>query len=89
VKVQALCPGFTRTEFQEVAGANTELLPGFAWQEADEVVSASLAGLERGDVVVVPGRANQAVAALSSALPRSWTRRILGAAMKRSLPEDA
>jgi short-subunit dehydrogenase len=87
VKVQALCPGFTRTEFQQVAGANTEMLPSFAWQEPDEVVEASLAGLARGDLVVVPGRANQAVAALSSALPRSWTRRLLGAAMKRSLPE--
>jgi len=87
VKVQALCPGFTRTEFQEVAGANTEMLPSFAWQEADDVVEASLSGLARGDVVVVPGRANQAVAAMTSALPRSWTRRVLGAAMKRSLPE--
>lgn len=87
VKVQALCPGFTRTEFQQVAGANTEMLPSFAWQEADEVVKASLAGLARGDVVVVPGRANQALAAMTSALPRSWTSRILGAAMKRSLPE--
>jgi len=85
VRVQALCPGFTRTEFQDVAGANTDDLPGFAWQEADDVVTASLAGLEKGTLLVVPGRANQAVAAVQSALPRGWTRRVVGAAMKRSL----
>jgi short-subunit dehydrogenase len=87
VKVQALCPGFTRTEFQDVAGANTDDLPGFAWQEPDDVVDASLAGLESGTLVVVPGRANQALTAVTSALPRSWTRRVLGMAMKRTLSD--
>ena len=48
VRVQALCPGFTRTEFQDVAGAGTDEIPNFAWQEAEEVVDASLAGLEKG-----------------------------------------
>jgi len=88
VTVQALCPGFTRTEFQEVAGAGTDDIPSFAWQEAEEVVDASLAGLERGDLVVVPGRANQAVAAVTAAMPRSLTRRVVGAAMKRTLARE-
>ena len=85
VTVQALCPGFTRTEFQDVAGARTDDIPSFAWQEADEVVAASLAGLEKGTLVLVPGFANQAVSTLTTAMPRSWARRVLGAAMKRSL----
>jgi short-subunit dehydrogenase len=85
VKVQALCPGFTRTEFQEVAHANTEDLPSFAWQEPEAVVEASLAGLERGTLVVVPGVGNQALATVTSLLPRSWTRRVVGASMKRTL----
>jgi len=87
VKVQALCPGFTRTEFQDVAGVDTQRLPSFAWQEADDVVAASLAGLARGEVVVVPGLANQALAAVTTALPRSWVRRVVGATMKRTLPD--
>lgn len=87
VKVQALCPGFTRTEFQAVAGANTDDIPGFAWQEPDDVVAASLDGLEKGTLVVVPGLANQALSTVTSALPRSLTRRVLGFAMKRSLAE--
>ena len=31
VHVQALCPGFTRTEFQERAGIDTSPLPAAAW----------------------------------------------------------
>jgi len=84
VKVQALCPGFTRTEFQDVARVEPDL-PGFAWQEPDAVVDASLAALERGTLVVVPGLGNQAMAAVSGALPRSWVRRVVGASMRRTL----
>ena len=85
VTVQALCPGFTRTEFQDVANANTDDIPSFAWQEPEAVVDASLDGLERGTLVVVPGVGNQAMAAVTSVLPRSWTRRVIGASMKRTL----
>jgi short-subunit dehydrogenase len=85
VKVQALCPGFTRTEFQEVAGVDETSIPDFAWQEPDEVVKASLAGLARGSVVLVPGAANQATAALASTLPRGLTRRVLGLLMERRI----
>jgi len=85
VKVQALCPGFTRTEFQDVAGVDVDDLPGFVWQEPEAVVEASLDGLERGTLVLVPGLANQALATLTSALPRSWMRRVTAAAMRRSI----
>jgi short-subunit dehydrogenase len=84
VKVQALCPGFTRTEFQDVARVEPDL-PSFAWQEPDAVVDASLAALERGTLVVVPGLGNQALATVSAALPRSLVRRVLAAAMRRNL----
>ena len=55
VRVQVLLPGFTRTEFQERAGIDTQAIPGFAWMEPEAVVEASLAGLERGQVVCIPG----------------------------------
>lgn len=83
VKIQALCPGFTRTEFQDVAGVPEDSLPGFVWQEADTVVAASLKGLADGTLVLVPGLANQATAALASTVPRSLSRRVLGAVMAR------
>jgi len=55
VTVQALCPGFTVTEFHETLGVDRDLIPGWMWMTADSVVEASLRGLERRKVIVVPG----------------------------------
>ncbi len=78
VKVQALCPGFTRTEFQQRAGLRISNLPAFLWMTADEVVDASLAALRRGQVVVVPGAPYKALAFLSGLTPRGPLRRLAG-----------
>jgi hypothetical protein len=83
VRVQALCPGFTRTEFQERASIDTSQIPGFAWMSAEAVVEASLAGLARGDVIVIPGGLNKAVHAGTSLVPRGIVRRVMAAAGKR------
>jgi short-subunit dehydrogenase len=60
LRIQVLCPGLTATEFHLTAGQ--EPVPGREQQvhadggmPVDEVVSASLAALESGAVVCVPG----------------------------------
>jgi len=83
VRVMALCPGFTRTEFQARAGIDVSGVPGFAWMTAEAVVEAALAGLRRGDVVCVPGTTNWLLSNAVSALPRAVVRRVMGAAGKR------
>ena len=56
VRVQALCPGFTRSEFHQRMQADTGNIPSWMWMSADKVVDASLNALERGwPVVCVPG----------------------------------
>jgi hypothetical protein len=55
VKVQALCPGFTVTEFHDTLGVDRGAIPAWLWMTADQIVEASLRGLERGKIVVVPG----------------------------------
>jgi short-subunit dehydrogenase len=83
VRVQALCPGLTRTGFQAVAGeTGTDGLPDLMWQEPDEVVRASLAGLRRNRVIVVPGAHNKVLVAGSSILPNGIKRRVAGAVMR-------
>jgi hypothetical protein len=54
VQVQALCPGVVRTEFYARMGVDVDRLP-IAPMAPSEVVSASLAGLQRGEVTCVPG----------------------------------
>jgi uncharacterized protein len=54
VQLQALCPGVMRTEFYARMGTDVNRLP-MRPLEPSEVVSASLAGLQRGEVLCVPG----------------------------------
>lgn len=56
VRVQALCPGFTRSEFHQRMELDVGDIPSWMWMSADHVVNASLANLHRGwPVVCVPG----------------------------------
>jgi short-subunit dehydrogenase len=85
VRVQALCPGFTRTEFQETAGLERSAVPAFAWMEAEQVVEASLRALERGDLVCVPGATNRVLATVQRTSPHLLTRRLMARLGNRAL----
>jgi len=67
IEVQALCPGYIRTEFHDAmseGGFDKTRIPGEMWMNADEVVSASLAALGSSQVIVVPGDSNRDLAVL-------------------------
>lgn len=81
VRVQALCPGFTRTEFQDRAGIDVSGLPSLAWMSAEAVVDSSLTGLDSGDVVHVPGFTNRLVSGAAGLIPRSLLRWVGGKAL--------
>ena len=80
VTVTALCPGLTDTEFQERAGVADLTAPRIAWQSADEVAAAGLAGAAKGKAVVVSGGVNQVTSRLLRTLPRGVTRGIVARA---------
>lgn len=73
VSVQALCPGFTYSEFHDVVGTRdiVSKMPNYMWMNADEVVRISLAnfGKPGAPVRLVPGRWNRFLAALARKLP--------------------
>jgi hypothetical protein len=54
VRVMALCPGFTRTEFHERAGIDVGGSPEWLWLDADDVVNAAVRDLARGRSVSIP-----------------------------------
>jgi len=73
VTVQALCPGFTYSEFQQVMGVEREIIPKWLWMSAEDVVEESLAGVDRGKLFVVPARKYKAMVAVATKLP-AWLR---------------
>jgi short-subunit dehydrogenase len=79
IRVSALCPGPTATEFGEVAGAAPSSSLRLITAEATGVVRAGLKGLDRNNAVVIPGWTNKATANLSRFLPRAAMRGIVGA----------
>jgi len=85
VRMQLLCPGFTRTEFQDVAGVSTDEIPGFAWMEPETVVAASLDSLKRGELLCIPGTGNRVLGAVFRALPAAVARRVGGSVLQRGL----
>ena len=71
VRVQALCPGFTTTEFQDVIGMDRGRIPGALWMRAEDVVEESLEGLDSGTLFVIPGLFYKVIRRLISWTPRS------------------
>ncbi|HEV2080140.1 MAG TPA: SDR family oxidoreductase [Allosphingosinicella sp.] len=76
VKVSALCPGPTRTEFGAVAGMTVRRFDRIS-ADAAGVVAAGLHGLDRNKAVVIPGLTNKISAQSSRLIPRSAMRRIV------------
>lgn len=67
VKVMALCPGFTKTEFHE--RMQVKRGDGFMWLDADFLVRKSLEDFEKGRAFSVPGAQYKTIIALSKAIP--------------------
>lgn len=76
VRALALCPGSTRTEFEDVAGVSdyfSKSLP----MSAAAVVRSALRALDRGHAISVPGAHNQVLALSSRLVPRSALRPVV------------
>ncbi|MEV0945400.1 SDR family oxidoreductase [Rhodococcus sp. NPDC049939] len=76
VRIQALCPGFIRTELHQRAGIDMSSIPKPMWLSVDEVVAASLADLETGKVISVPGIQYKVLTTLGRLVPKSLVRRV-------------
>lgn len=59
IRIQALCPGYILTEFhatRDVSKKRRSQIPKFLWLSPEKVVSESLASIDHGKVVYIPGR---------------------------------
>lgn len=76
VRTMLLAPGFTETEFQQVAGVADGALPRAARMQAGPVVSRALADFAAGKASSVPGAANRLTALGADLTPSAVSRRL-------------
>jgi short-subunit dehydrogenase len=76
VKVSALCPGFTRTEFHERGRMRMNGLPKFMWLSADRVVMQAWKENQNGKVLSVPGWQYLLLSSVSRFGPRPLVRKL-------------
>lgn len=69
IKVTAVCPGFTHTEFHDRMGMDKSVAPSWTWLRADRVVREGLADNERGKAVSIPSKRYKVVAAVAKVAP--------------------
>jgi short-subunit dehydrogenase len=75
-KVQALCPGFTYSEFHDRVGMDRSAIPKQLWMTTKFVVAESLRAFGPGQVIVVPGWRYKIIAGFMRAMPGAVMRRV-------------
>ncbi|MFJ3856076.1 SDR family NAD(P)-dependent oxidoreductase [Streptomyces sp. NPDC090085] len=89
VRVLAVVPGFTRTEFQERAGMDISALRDAVWLEPEAVVARALKDLALRRPVSITGRRYRAYALAARHLPRSFVARRMARTRRPPAGSDA
>ena len=76
VKVSALCPGFTRTEFHQRGKMSMKGLPNFMWLNSDRLVEQSWRDALKGKPVSIPGWQYKFLVFAVQSVPRSIVRKV-------------
>ena len=76
IKVCALCPGFTRTEFHQRGRMKMAGLPNFMWLNSDVLVAKAWKDAISDKPVSVPGWQYKTLVGIISLAPRSIVRRL-------------
>jgi short-subunit dehydrogenase len=77
VRMMALCPGYTTTEFHERAGLGTPGPKSF-WLKTDQVVTEALADLRRGKDISIPSLQYKVLVGIGRLVPRGLVNRLGG-----------
>jgi len=76
IKISALCPGFTRTEFHQRGRMSMKGLPSFMWLDSDKLVAKAWSDALKGEAVSIPGWQYQLLVFVIHSLPRTIIRKV-------------
>jgi len=83
IRVQALCPGFTYSEFHDRIKMSRDPIPKQLWMTAEFVVAESLRGFDEGKLIVIPGWRYKALTMLIRLTPGALLRKIAAGLARR------
>ncbi len=86
IHVNALCPGWTYSEFHDVIGTRSKLskaIPEWWWMGADEVAREGFEAVEANRPCCVPGAPNKTVSALLKTLPDDWVMELVSGQLRK------
>jgi len=75
IKISALCPGFTRTEFHQRGKMRMSGLPNFMWLSSDQVVAKSWKYAKAGKAICIPGWQYLLLSTIARVAPRPIVRK--------------
>jgi short-subunit dehydrogenase len=81
VQVVCVCPGFTRTEFQDKAKVDVSLVPSLSWMSAETVADQAVRAARKSGVLV-NGTLNSLTTVFMRLTPRSLVARMAAAGMR-------
>ena len=76
IKISALCPGFTHTEFHQRGKMKMSGLPNFMWLESDRVVADSWKAAMAGKAICIPGWQYKILSTIARFGPRPLVRKL-------------
>jgi uncharacterized protein len=82
VRVMALLPGFTKTEFHERMDVSRESAPSWMWLDVDRLVRDALSDLEKGRTISVPSKRYKALSIAAKYTPSGLQARFQGLGRK-------
>lgn len=90
VHVTALCPGFTYSEFHDVAGNRDSVsqMPDFLWMQSDDVAQQGYDAVMAGMPVYINGRINRWLARLARWLPQVPVRKLMARNARNAIARD-
>jgi short-subunit dehydrogenase len=85
IRITALCPGLTKTEFQSVSNTSKyeSRFPAVAWTSVKLVARTGINGVIKGKPIVVPGILYKTLVGITDVLPRSVGRWFIGLFTRR------
>jgi short-subunit dehydrogenase len=75
IKISALCPGFTRTEFHQRGKMRMNGLPNFMWLSTEQVVEKSWKDVKAGKAICIPGWQYLILSTIARVAPRPIVRK--------------